>query len=298
MRPSGQRTRVDLEWVSRGRRPDYHLSPANPVFAHLHHHAEPTSLQVDLHAGFEVGILLTGEQERRIADQAVSLRPGDVWLCAMWEPHGWTVTAPDTREIILIFLPEFLGEEMLGGVPWTTVFSAPPGERPRATTATVRESVLVIGQELWREIEERQQAWLSAVRLGLERLLLAVSRHWRPGGQADRERVPPTTISRIMPALDMIHQPPLRRVSVAEAAAACGLSRSQFDLLFRQSMGMSFSRFGLRARLAFVAGQLLTTELPADAMASRSGFVDASHLHRAFVRHYGCTPAAYRRQFR
>jgi len=298
MTPPGQRTRVDLEWVGRGRRPDYQLTPAHPVFAHLHHHPQPTSLQVDLHTGFEVGVVLTGEQERRVADQVVSLRPGDVWLCAMWEPHGWSVTAPDTRELILIFLPEFLGEEMLGGVPWTSVFSAPPGARPRATTAATRESVLSIGRELWREIEERQQAWLSAVRLNLVRLLLTVSRHWGPRSHADRERVHPTTISRIMSALDMIHRPPLRRVSVTEAAAACGLSRSQFDLLFRKSMGMSFGRFGLRARLAFAAGQLLTTELSGDMIAARSGFADASHLHRAFVQAYGCTPAVYRRQFR
>jgi AraC-like DNA-binding protein len=240
--------------------------------------------------------VLSGEQERLVATETVALRPGDVWLCAMWEPHGWAVTSADTREIILIFLPEFLGEQELNGLPWTSLFCAQPSDRPRAAGAATREAVLAIGGELWREIEERDRGWLSAVRLGLVRLFLAVSRHWRP--PADGDRVHPTTISRILPALDMIHRHPLTRVSVPEAAAACGLSRSQFDLLFRRSMGMSFARFGLRARLALVAGRLLTTELPAEVIASRSGFTDASHLHRAFLRHYGCTPATYRRRFR
>jgi len=290
------RTRADLEWVGHGRRPDYHLTAARPVFAHLHHHAQPTPLQLDLHAGFEVGLVLSGEQERLVATETVVLRPGDVWLCAMWEPHGWAVTAPETREIILIFLPEFLGEQELNGIPWTSLFCARPRDRPRAAGAATREAVRAIGGELWREIEERDPGWLSAVRLGLVRLLLGVSRRWRP--PAGDDRVHPTTISRIMPALDLIHRHPLTRITVPQAAAACGLSRSQFDLLFRRSMGMSFARFGLRARLAFVAGQLLTTELPTDVIASRSGFTDASHLHRAFLRQYRCTPATYRRRFR
>jgi len=33
---------------------------------------------------------------------------------------------------------------------------------------------------------------------------------------------------------------------------------------------------------------------PVEAIARNAGFVDGSHLHRAFVRHYGCTPREYR----
>jgi transcriptional regulator GlxA family with amidase domain len=39
---------------------------------------------------------------------------------------------------------------------------------------------------------------------------------------------------------------------------------------------------------------LLTSNLPIEAIARKAGFVDASHFHRTFVKHYGCTPRTYR----
>jgi AraC family transcriptional regulator len=63
-------------------------------------------------------------------------------------------------------------------------------------------------------------------------------------------------------------------------------------------MGLSFSRFCLRARLAVAAHKLATTDLSTEDIATQMGFVDASHLHRAFARHYHCTPAVYRRRAR
>jgi AraC-like DNA-binding protein len=81
---------------------------------------------------------------------------------------------------------------------------------------------------------------------------------------------------------------------VDEAASRCGLGRAQFSLVFRDTMGMSFGRFCLRSRLGFVAEMLLSTDLPTQAIAQRAGFVDGSHMHRAFVARYGCTPGQYR----
>jgi AraC-like DNA-binding protein len=43
---------------------------------------------------------------------------------------------------------------------------------------------------------------------------------------------------------------------------------------------------------------LATTDLPGMAVAQQSGFADASHLHRTFVKQYACTPALYRRRFK
>ncbi len=61
-------------------------------------------------------------------------------------------------------------------------------------------------------------------------------------------------------------------------------------------MGVTFGRFALRARLAFAAHRLLSTDLSVEAIAAEANFTDASHLHRHFVKHYGQTPRAYREQ--
>jgi AraC-like DNA-binding protein len=61
-------------------------------------------------------------------------------------------------------------------------------------------------------------------------------------------------------------------------------------------MGVSFQTFRRRARVAYAATMLITTNLPTEAIAERAAFSDASHLHRSFVQEYGCTPGQYRDQ--
>jgi AraC-like DNA-binding protein len=63
-------------------------------------------------------------------------------------------------------------------------------------------------------------------------------------------------------------------------------------------MGVTFGRFALRARLHQAAHLLLHTGIPIDTIAKDTGFADGSHLHRAFVRTYDCTPAQYRKRRR
>ncbi len=278
----------------------FRLSPAAPIWARVAPgEAHPTGLCLDMHAGLEVGVTLTGRAERHFPDWVLPGIPGDVWLCATWEPHGWREVLPHTERVMVVFLPEFLGEEMFGDVSWLSIFASPPSQRPWVSTPETREAALVIGQRLRQEIEGQQPGWQTSVRLDLLRLLFDLSRDWKPPQVAGgRLRFRASHLGRIMPALTLLHQRGARGLSLTEAAAACNLRHAQFGLLFRQTMGLSFGRFRLRARLAVVQHLLLTTDGSTEDIAAQSGFVDASHLHRSFVQHYGCTPAAFRRQIR
>ncbi len=218
-----------------------------------------------------------------------------MWLCGAWEPHGWRASTAGTRELVLQFLPDFIGEEMFDGVSWLSLFSAPPEHRPRVRTKQMREEALAIADELRREMRERRRGWLAAVRLDILRLLLMLSREWSPEAQPGPGRTVRTgNLEKIMPAVRLVHSHPTRRLSLKEAAATCGLSVSQFGYLFRHLMGLSFGKFCMRARLAYVAQLLLSTDLSVEAIADAAGFADASHLHHSFVDVYGATPARYR----
>jgi AraC-like DNA-binding protein len=286
---------LGIDPVTRARRYDYSLTPAAPLYTSSNFHPEETPLEIDVHEGIEVGILLSGGQSRHYDDLVVAMQPGDAWLCASWEPHGWQVTRPRSRDVVLICLPEFLGEERLGDLPWLSLFAAPPRQRPRVTGPAMRERVLRLGHEMLAELQEQRPEWESALRLDLLRLLLTLSREWQPPGRFEEQsRIRASNLPRIMPALVLVHSRPARRVTIAEAARHCGLSRAQFCLIFRNAMGMSFGKFCLRSRVGFVAQMLISTDLSIEAIAQQTGFADGSHLHRAFVRHYGCTPGSYR----
>jgi len=225
--------------------------------------------------------------------------PGDVWITATWEPHGWRTTARNTSDIVVIFLPEFLGEDMLGDLPWLSLFAVSPADRPHVTHAKMRQALLALGEEMQREATERRPGWESAVHLDLLRALHRLGQGWKQPSPARTQcRFHAGNLPRIMPALVLVHSELGRRVSLQEAAEICGLGRAQFSLIFRNTMGMSFSKFCMRSRLGHVAELLLATDLPTEALARQTGFADGSHLHRAFVARYGCTPGHYRTEHR
>jgi len=256
---------------------------------------EPTTRRVSIHDGFEVGVVLKGGTEMWFEDFEASLEPGDVWMIAAWEPHEWRVRLPSTEQVGMVFLPEFIGEDVLGSSDWFSLFARSPAERPGIADLGAREAALRIGAELREELLNRPSGWATAVRLNVTRLLFTLSRRdpYRGTGRQSVWRGS-HSFARIAPALELIHARPVARVTLTEAAANCGLSPAQFARIFRKTAGLSFGRFRLRAHLAYAAHLLSTTEQKTDAIAAEAGFVDGSHLHRNFVRQYGVTPGQYR----
>ena len=286
---------VPREWLVQAPHEWPHLSEEVPFDA-VAQIVGPSPWDAHIHYGIEVGVLLSGSQRRRfVDDNSFAAVAGDVWLVPLWEPHGWQVTAPDTRAVVLHFLPSFLGAEMLGETFWLSLFAVPPSQRPRVASPDLRKQVLAIGKEMWREVAERRAGWLAMTKADLLRLLTVLGRHWPTevaGGcsaQADA-----TTLGQVMPAVSVLYSNPGRRLSVADAAKACGLSIRHFERLFARNIGVGFHRFCLRARLAHAERLLATTSLPISTVAEEADFGDTAHLDRAFVTRYRCTPGAFR----
>ncbi|MGD0111974.1 MAG: AraC family transcriptional regulator [Armatimonadota bacterium] len=255
----------------------------------------PDVLETDMHQGFELGVMLDGEEERHFEGLVMRLVPGDVWLSPAWEAHGRRSVTANALEAVVQFLPEFIGDEMFGDVSCLSLFAVPPAQRPRTANAGMRREVLAVGQELARELQEQPLAWLEGVRLAVLRLLLILCRGWNPEDRAGLQRgIRMNRFSRVMPAVRLVQSEPGRGIPLAEAASACGISASHFGALFRHTMGISFGKFCLRARLAHAAHLLLALDLPVETIAQQAGFVDGSHLHHIFPKYYGCTPARYR----
>jgi len=297
MREEARLPDAALDWIVRARRSEYALSPTVPLWAYAGPYEVATPLDIDIHAGIEVGIMLSGRVERHFTDFLLPGTPGDVWLCAMWEPHAWRVIEAGGERVVLVFLPDLLGDEMLGDLPWLSLFAAPVSQRPWASTPEMRRTALETGRKLYNDILAKQPGWQTAVRLGLLRLLFDLSRGWHPPEEA--RAVPRAgNLNRIMPALTLLHERSARGLSLLEAAKACNLGQTRFGTLFRQTMGLSFGRFRQRARLASAARLLLTTNQTLDDIAAQLEFTDSCHLHRAFVKYYGCTPGQYRARHR
>ena len=258
--------------------------------------SDHTRMKGHVHAGMEVGMVLSGELDMHFAEAELKCGPGDVWLCGMWEPHAWRVYA-GTTNIALVFLPDLLTDQMSGDPPYLDLFASPPDSRPRVTDADLRQRMLAIGNDIRRETKQQGPFWRTMIRLDLLRIVSELCRvpgASPPVGRRSAAGDHLSNLARMTPAVKLVQEQPRHRVKVDEAAGACGLSRSQFQRIFRNAMGTSFGRFCQRARLAFAAHRLRHTGATVEAIAEAAGFADVSHLCKTFVRHHGCTPNEYR----
>jgi len=100
--------------------------------------------------------------------------------------------------------------------------------------------------------------------------------------------------ARVGTALELIHESPQRDWTVARLASAVAMSRSNFAQRFAVCVGESPMRYLARCRI-LRAAQLLDSERLSVSEAMQSvGYESESSFTKAFQRHLGCTPAAYR----
>ena len=85
------------------------------------------------------------------------------------------------------------------------------------------------------------------------------------------------------------------RVTVAQMAAAVGLSESWFAAVFKKTTGQTPLQWNLARRIKIAKKMLIENRYPLTEIADRLGFSDQSHLTKAFRQVVGQTPAAWRR---
>ena len=86
-----------------------------------------------------------------------------------------------------------------------------------------------------------------------------------------------------------------RGLTVEELAAVSGLARWKLEKSFKEIVGHSVHDDIVRVRLAEVQRLLRSTDLPLKAVAPRTGFHSVPYLITVFRRHFGITPARFRR---
>lgn len=95
-------------------------------------------------------------------------------------------------------------------------------------------------------------------------------------------------------ALAFIEQNYQRDISIEEMAAFCGLNRSYFGKIFRNTMGEPPQAFLLHYRMARAAQLLKESKLPISEISPQVGYANQLHFSRAFKGVYGVSPREYR----
>lgn len=287
---------MDDPWdISTIRRLQIRLSELRPIAVTRDRYRDRQSTLFDMHYGVELGIVLSGRMRRHYRNGRVDVSTGDVWLCGMWEPHGFEVLAAPCEVVVLVIWPPALAGlrfEESAAFNWLAPFTVAATDRPRVDRRD-RRAIRDLGRRLARLCAAEEPVSRLWLRLLLMEVLLTICRRWT--ASASPPNAVPDAAARISRALELVFAG-RERVTTQAAAKTCGMGRNTFSRLFQDLMGIGFADFGLRYRLHGAAAQLAHTASPIKAVAAGWGFTDASHLHRCFVSHYGCTPAEYRKE--
>ena len=159
-------------------------------------------------------------------------------------------------------------------------------------------------EQLVLALDETLRGWEPAARTYVDQLgsMVAaqlVHRHGvrRAGGGGPADRSAGGLGDRQLAAVRALMQERLAEpVSLAELAAAAGLSVSQFSRQFKARTGLAPHRYLLGLRVDRACGLLRTDPAPIAEIAVRCGFSHQEHLTRVMRAHLDTTPGALRRE--
>lgn len=109
-----------------------------------------------------------------------------------------------------------------------------------------------------------------------------------------RVEVPASVGPAVRSVVQYLHDHYTEPVGLGHAARHGGLSSAYLSSLFKQEMGISFSKYLLQLRMNQVTQRLITTTQTIKMIASDAGFSDYQYFCKAFKRYTGVSPTEYR----
>jgi len=109
--------------------------------------------------------------------------------------------------------------------------------------------------------------------------------------------VDPPLARHLLRAKDLVDGRYFEPLSIADLAAAAGLSPAYFSRQFRRSFGETPHQYLLTRRLERAASLLRATDRPVTEVYLAVGLVSHGSFTTSFTRMYGMSPSAYRARF-
>lgn len=86
-------------------------------------------------------------------------------------------------------------------------------------------------------------------------------------------------------------------ISIEDIATACGINRSYFGRIFKETFGKSPQQFLIQYRMTKAAELLKDSRIPISEVGHSVGYENQLNFSRAFKNYYGISPNKYRTKF-
>jgi AraC family transcriptional regulator len=172
-------------------------------------------------------------------------------------------------------------------------FSAAEEEPHEASLRTMDNGTEVSPEKLLDDLRRTMVVDPASARSAALRLLMLLSASPAAGRTIVRGGLAPWQLRKIDRYLRENLTRPLQLPMLAEQI---NLSVSHFNRSFKVSRGLTPHQYIVKLRLELAQSLMLTTDDPLCSIALTCGLADQAHLTKLFRRHFGETPAAWRRQ--
>lgn len=271
------------------------ISGKNPVELLFYHYDKVMDSKYDMHYPLELGFVIKGKMRRLYQNYERNLDKGHLWLCGIWEPHGWEIIEAPCEVLVFVIFPDMLAKMRYEEYPsfnWQAPFAVPPEKRPFGLPGGINVMKTIL--DSYPALSQKSELISLKLRVYLMELLLLLNESTKNPFASDSSTKTKTKYDRLNKVINLVFNSH-KFISVEEAAEVCGLSRNIFSSHFKEVMGISFTKFGLRYRLQRIAERLLASNDSIEDIANEWDFTDKSHLSRRFFEHYGCSPGKYRK---
>lgn len=241
--------------------------------------------------------VLAGEAHWTVEGTTKSVQSDRTLLVGQGVRYSLAIEGRDpTRTCCVFFAPGFLESVR------TSALGATESDGLLDVTSRYEAAAAQVGAvQVWKQLlagdtlaAESALLDLGAVVVGLveqqtcERFSLGVA---RPATRQDLHR-------RLSLARDFVLDSLDQNLTVETVSGAVAMAPFHFHRLFRSCFGMPVSRFVRLARLRQAARELASDTASISEIALRVGYESTTAFARAFHRHLGVSPSAFRSQFR
>ncbi|NOT60721.1 MAG: helix-turn-helix transcriptional regulator [Acidobacteria bacterium] len=261
-------------------------------------------LRMTRHDYCELLYVESGTGTYQIQEQFYAFKRGDLLVIGGMQFHRLReFRRAQMRAVALYFRPEAVASINTHGDPhgdeqaYLTPFLRQNKAFPHVIGAAtgLPKEVFGLMKRIHQELPATDQRARLAAKTYLKMALMSLVNHYAAGQSTaavflQRQH----SLDKLQPLFDHLERHYAESLTVEDAAALIGLSRSHFMRFYRQVTGQSFVAYLNHFRIAKAQLLLTTTEEPLAEISCAVGFCDQSYFGLTFRKLVGLTPLQYR----
>ena len=288
----------ELSWLSDVDDAGPQLTQKAPIWVrHFVIRSGPAMGHPERHPYCELGIHLSGSGVEYVEREKAVRRPGDLFLAGPGVPHWFRMERYPLTGTVIYFLPHILCEfgPSNDGLHLLRRFTARRclEERLVRPPAPLRERFLASFADIHREFQQRGLGYEIRLRTVLLEMLVDLVRWEQRVGKTTSDAANMPKWNDVSRALQYLKEHFAEPVYAHDVAKAVGVSESRLKVLFREALGMPWSRYVQGYRIQQAVALLSANDCNVTQAALAVGFESLSHFNATFRSFVGVSPSEY-----